>query len=474
MEFFPENNFLKESIPNGIIIMNNSPDWIKNAFIYHIYPLGLTGAPGVNQNDQPVQHRLEQLYPWLDHLQWLGVNTLFLGPIFQSSTHGYDLIDYNQIDRRLGDETTFKQFSNEVHQRGMRIILDAVFNHSGRDFWAFQDLRKNLHQSAYKDWYQDVRFGQTNPMGDPFTYQTWNGHYRLPKFNLDNPAVRDYLLQSVQNWIEKYNIDGLRLDAADNVSLDFWRALRELTTALRPDFWLMGEVVHGPYHKWLNVEHLHSVTNYEAYKGLYSSLNDQNYFEIAYTLDRQFGAQGFYTDNLLYNFVDNHDVNRIASELRNKNNLIPLYVLLFTMPGVPSIYYGSEWGVEGKRSPHSDHALRPTLNLAELIAKAPQAHLPALIKGLAAYRKSYPALQTGKYRSAHVNHQQFAFWRETQDQKVLISLNSADESGEIMIPDIPKHLPIKSLNPNESTYKIHDGQLLISMPPNGYSILIFE
>jgi len=454
--------------------MNNNPEWIKRAFIYHIYPLGLTDAPAKNQIDQPIEYRLEQLHHWLDHLQWLGVNTILLGPIFQSSTHGYDLIDYNQIDRRLGYDETAHLFSKEVHRRGMRLILDAVFNHSGRDFWAFQDLLKNHENSPYKNWYQDVRFDQTSPMGDPFTYQTWDGHYSLPKFNLKNPEVRDYLLHATRNWIEKINIDGLRLDAADNVSLEFWHALRDFTTNLRPDFWLMGEVVHGDYQTWANADHLHSVTNYEAYKGLYSSFNDKNYFEIAYTLDRQFGPQGLYKDLMLYNFVDNHDVNRIASQLENKKNLIPLYVLLFTMPGVPSIYYGSEWGIIGERNNYSDQALRPALNVNQLIAHAPEPKLPLLIKHLAAFRKSHLALQTGKYRQALVNHQQFAFWREGEHQKILVAINSAEATSEIKLNHLPDHHQIKSADLNEVHFSLQDDRLVLTIPPHGYAILIFD
>lgn len=453
---------------------NNTPEWIKSAFIYHVYPLGLTAAPKTNRIDLPIEYRLEQLTSWLDHLQWLGVNTLFLGPIFQSSSHGYDLIDYNQIDRRLGYEETAQSFFKKVRQRGMRLILDAVFNHSGRDFWAFQDLRKNLQQSPYKDWYQNVRFDQTSPMGDPFTYQTWDGHYSLPKFNLENPATRDYLLQATRNWMEKFEIGGLRLDAADNVSLDFWQDLRQMTSQLRPDFWLMGEVVHGQYQQWANPEHLHSVTNYEAYKGLYSSLNDKNYFEIAYTLDRQFGAQGLYKDLYLYNFVDNHDVNRIASQLNNKKNLVPLYALLFSMPGIPSIYYGSEWGVTGERSNHSDQALRPSINVQQMIAHAPEPELPVLIKNLVQLRKTKPALQSGQYHQALVNHQQFAFWRITEDQKILIALNSAAVASQIKLTDLPAYHQLKSVDLSKTTFTIHDHQLLLTIPPHSFSILIFD
>ncbi len=423
--------------------MNNTPHWIPPAFIYHLYPLGLTNAPQENHLNQPEEDRILQLYPWLDHLQWLGVDTLFLGPVLQSSSHGYDLADYFQVDRRLGTNQSFKAFTQEVHRRGMRLILDAVFNHSGRDFFAFRDLQLNGQQSLYLDWYEGVRFDQRSPMGDRFDYQTWAGHYSLPKFNLANHATREYLLQAVRFWMEEWGIDGLRLDAADHVRLDFWQELRLFCTNIRPDFWLMGEVVHGQYEQWVNPQHLHSVTNYEAYKGLYSSLNDGNYFEIAHTLQRQFGDDGIYRELLLYNFVDNHDVNRVASQLINQEHLYPLYALLFSMPGVPSLYYGSEWGVKGQRSPSSDQDLRPSINLHRMIQHAPQSSLPITIQKLAKFRACTPALQSGRYQQAYVSSKQFAFWRETEHQKVLVCLNAVDEIFHLTGIRVPDHFQCK-------------------------------
>jgi len=454
--------------------MKNIPSWIPSAFIYHIYPLGLTSALQIDNHHPSTSHRIEQLYPWLDHLQWLGVNTLFLGPVLQSSSHGYDLVDYFQIDSRLGDNLSFQRFSKEVHRRGMRIILDAVFNHSGRDFFAFRDIRENGKNSAYCDWYEGVRFDRQSPVGDAFDYQTWAGHYSLPKFNLSNLSVREYLFSAVRFWLNEWEIDGLRLDAADHVRMDFWQDLRNLTNSLRSDFWLMGEVVHGPYQPWVNLQHLHSVTNYEAYKGLYSSLNDKNFFEIAHTLKRQFGQEGIYTDEFLYNFVDNHDVNRITSQLTNQEHLILLYALLFCMPGIPSIYYGSEWGISGKRSQNSDFALRPAIDLNQMIQHAPNPNLPVFIQKIAQIRSSWSALQIGRYRQAHVNSQQFAFWRETENQHILVSLNAASEECSLPGIKIPNHKQVRSSLGNQTNYRIQDQEIFLRLPANQVSILVFE
>ena len=375
--------------------MNKAPDWISSAVFYHIYPLGLCGAPPRNDFTSPPVARLEALHPWLDHLETLGVTAVYLGPVFEASSHGYDTADYFHVDRRLGTEETLAILSDALHARGIRLVLDAVFNHVGRDFWAFRDLQQQGESSSYADWFQNVRFGEQSPYGDPFSYEGWGGHYSLVKLNLDNGAVRSHLFDAVSAWIERFHIDGLRLDAADCIAPDFLRALAEHVRSRKQDFWLMGEIIHGDYRAWANPETLHSVTNYECFKGLYSSFNDKNFFEIAYALNRQFGEGGLYRGIDLYNFADNHDVNRIASLLKQSAHLFPLHILLFTMPGVPSIYYGSEWGICGEKNEGDDSPLRPAIDLAVLEAAPPQPGLPGVISRLARIRAASSALQRG-------------------------------------------------------------------------------
>jgi glycosidase len=396
----------------------------QNAIFYNIYPLGLLGAPERNDLHLPIVNRLTGLTPWLDHIQSLGANAIYLGPVFQSTSHGYDTVDYNQVDRRLGENADLTWFSQNLHSRGMRLVFDAVFNHVGRDFWAFQDLLTRGESSAYRDWFHNLRFGESNAQGDPFTYEGWHGHTSLVKLNLSNPNVRAHLFDAVRMWVGEFDIDGLRLDAADCIDLDFLRALRQFSCALSEDFWLMGEVVHGDYRPWANPETLHSVTNYECYKGLYSSMVDRNYHEIAYGLDRQFGADGLYQVLDLYNFVDNHDVDRVASKLKDPALLYPLYLLLFTMPGVPSVYYGSEWGIGGVKGEWSDVPLRPTLELGHMLGHAPEPDLMKAISRLAAIRKKSKALRNGIYRPLKVRHQQLSFIRDCGEDKVIVLLNS--------------------------------------------------
>ncbi len=220
--------------------------------------------------------------------------------------------------------------------------MDGVFNHVGRDFWAFRDLLSRPESSPYQSWFAGFQLGKRSPLGDPFWYEDWNGHYSLVKLNLAHPDVRSHLFQAIETWMREYRIDGLWLDAADVLDPSFIHDLGSFFRGLKPDFWMWGEIIHGDYRRWANPDMLDAVTNYEVCKGLHSSLNDRNYFEIACALNRQFGPNGLYRGLPLYNFADNHDVNRVASDLKHPDHLYPLYALLFSMPGVSSLYYGSE------------------------------------------------------------------------------------------------------------------------------------
>jgi cyclomaltodextrinase len=454
----------------------NSMDsqWADDAIFYHIYPLGLCGAPERNDISAPAVSRLDVLYPWLDHIQALGANAIYLGPVFQSTSHGYDTMDYYQVDRRLGSNQDLAEFSEALHARGMRLVLDAVFNHVGREFWAFEDVLEKGESSDYRDWFYNLRFGEWSPKGDPFHYEGWQGHYNLVKLNLASSDVRAHLFDAVTMWRETFQIDGLRLDAADCLDFDFLKALHTFTKSHMQDFWLMGEVVHGDYRHWVNPSTLDSVTNYECYKGLYSSLNDANYFEIAYSLNRQFGPDGMYRNEYLYNFVDNHDVDRVASKLDDPAHLYPLYLLLFTMPGIPSVYYGSEWGIEGVKEDYSDRLLRPALTLEEITDEIPQKDLMTAIQRLAQLRRSSEALRHGNYREVHVGAQQYAFLRQADDDAVVVALNSADEPVDVSLP-----LPWKRghfadrLNAGEK-YKIMDGMVQCTLSSNWGRILVYS
>ncbi len=442
----------------------------QDATIYHIYPLGLLGAPERNDFASPAAPRLKELHDWLPHLNDLGVNALYLGPVFESSAHGYDTVDYFHVDRRLGNNEMLRDLATHLRDNNIRLVLDAVFNHVGRDFWAFKDVLGNGETSPYKDWFH-LEFGGSSPLGDPFTYEGWSGNYDLVKLNLSNQEVRAHLMSAVKSWVHDFEISGLRLDAADVMDKDFLRELTRFCKDLKPDFWLMGEVVHGDYSEWVGPDMLDSATNYELYKGLWSSHADKNYFELAHSLKRQFGEGGVYAGLDLYTFADNHDVNRVASSLTESAHLYPLYTLLFTVPGIPSIYAGSEWGISGERTNTSDEALRPRLELQEVKAHAPHPDLADLIAKLSRLRHASSALQRGGYRELLVEHEQLAFVRESAEEKIVVVTNASEEKVmlELNLP-FSAGTAVDLLNDNE-TFEVQDAQLSVNVHPRWARVL---
>ena len=451
--------------------MVNHQHWSWHSVFYHLFPLGCLGAPARNDFNAPPVDRISALHGWIDHLEHLGINALLLGPIFESSAHGYDTADLFKIDRRLGHDDAVAILSRELHRRGTRLVLDAVFHHTGRDFWAFCDVRQRGRESQYCDWFY-VDFSRRSPYGEPFHYKGWAGNYDLVKLNLKNGAVRKYLLDAVSYWIERFEIDGLRLDVADGLDADFIHELSEHCRRIKPDFWLMGEVVHGDYRNWAHSGALASTTNYEAYKGLWSSLNDRNYFEIAYSLSREFGPEGIYRGIPLYNFVDNHDVSRAASILHDPAHLHALYALLMTMPGVPSIYYGSEFAIEGRKQRDSDAPLRPTLDIRTLSDHAPRRELCSAIKKLVELRHQLRALQVGDYTQLHVAPEQFAFMRRFHGESIIVALNASAHTVQVplRLPDGASHL-IDKLN-NHEKFNVAGGGCGLPVPARSARILV--
>ena len=448
--------------------------WARDAIFYHIYPLGLCGAPRRNRLDGPAEPRLRQIVDWIPHLRGLGINALYLGPVFEATAHGYDTADYYRVDRRLGDNQTLAELVWALHAGGIRVILDGVFHHVGRDFWAFRDLQTHGSSSAYRDWFSGVDFGRRSPYGDAFGYDGWSGHYDLVRLNLRHPDVRRHLLDAVTQWVREYEIDGLRLDVADALDADFLAELAAHCRQLQSDFWLLGEVIHGDYRRWAGRGLLDATTNYEAYKGLFSSHNDRNYFEIGYTLNRQFGPGGLYRDLPLYAFADNHDVPRIASTLHEPAHLYPLHALLFTMPGVPAIYAGSEWGIAGTKQGDDDWALRPHLRWPEAIETAPHADLAAAIARFSQIRHGSSALRCGSYEQLHVAAEQLAFARRAQDETAIVAINAAPDAARLTVtPGLPDGTRLTDrLDPGYGV-AVAGGRLVIdAVPPRWARILV--
>ncbi|MDF1618103.1 alpha-amylase family glycosyl hydrolase [Petrocella sp. FN5] len=400
---------------------------MKYKNIYHIFPLGYTGA-NQSTNDGNCRGTLRDIESHIPEMVRLGITDVLLGPIFESETHGYDTVDYNRIDRRLGTRQDMIDFSKACHNAGIHIVLDCVFNHVSRSHFAFEDLKDNKHQSAYKAWFLDVDFNGQSSLGDSFSYACWDGHEHLVKLNLDYEPVRKYLINTAVSWKETYGIDGLRMDAADVMSLDFLRELSKSMKEMDPDFCMIGEVVHGDYNLWLDEGGMDQVTNYELYKGLYSSLNDKNYYEVAYALNRQFGQKGVYQGEGLYNFVDNHDVNRVAEVLVNKGQIYPLYIMLYTIPGSPSLYYGSEYGIMGKKNQTSDTNLRPSWRK---IMEQKDEDLFHVIERLSGLRSQNQALHIGNYEPFHLTHETIGYKRVYESETLYIMINAKTDKTYI-------------------------------------------
>lgn len=393
--------------------------WAYEGIFYQIYPIGFCGAP--TANDGKTVSRILKLKDWSSYLESLGISSILLNPIFESDNHGYDTRDYKKIDCRLGTNEDFAEVCKDLHAHNVKIVLDGVFNHVGRGFWAFKDVQEKKWDSPYKDWFC-INFDGNSCYNDRFWYDGWEGHFELVKLNLANSAVVDYLLECVKGWIDEFDIDGLRLDVAYCLDRNFMKRLRSFCQELKPDFALIGEVLFGDYNQIVNDEMLHSCTNYECYKGIYSSFNSMNMFEIAHSLNRQYGPEQWciYRGKHLMSFVDNHDVTRIASILTNKNHLPLTYGLLLGMPGVPCIYYGSEWGEEGVKAPNNDYALRPCFE------EPKPNELTEEIKKMIHVRTGSNALCHGSYRNVVLTNHQLIFERRTDDERMLVAINASD------------------------------------------------
>lgn len=450
--------------------------WYEEAVFYHMYPIGMTGAPRQN-TEEGVVHRFEQLDKWLPHIAKIGCTAIYIGPLFESSTHGYDTRDYKVVDRRLGDNEDFIRFVKKAHELDIKVVVDGVFNHTGREFFAFQDIQRNREHSQYCNWYKGINFGWDNPYHDGFGYEAWRNCFELVNLNLWEPAVREYLLGVIDFWIDTFDIDGIRLDCADCLEFSFMEEMRRRTSAKKADFWLMGEVIHGDYSRYIQdgQRMLHSVTNYELHKGLYSGHNDHNYFEIAHTIRREFDENGgIYRGMKLYSFVDNHDVDRIISKIQNKEHIYPIYTLLYTLPGIPSLYYGSEWGIEGQKQGGNDGPLRPAVNLEEVLEAKKDSKILKWVTWLGNMHREYKeCLAYGRYRELLLTNRQYAFARFTEDECLVIAVNNDEQEASVSVPVPRQDMNYVNLETKEE-WKPENGRLQIRLQAAGSVVLGFK
>ena len=406
--------------------------WFDESVFYQIYPLGFCGAE--RQNDfGEVRHRRSLIEAEIPRLKELGIGAVLFNPLFESERHGYDTVDFYKIDRRLGTNEEYQSLVSAFHAAGIRVVLDGVFNHVGRAFPPFQEVLQKREGTDYRFWF-NIDFHGNSAYNDGLNYENWEGHPELVKLRLENQDVQNYLMDAVRFWIDEFGIDGLRLDVSYLLPPWFMELLRRTVNEKKPDFFLVGEVIHANnFQQNVCPERLNSITNYEGFRSMLSAFNSGNLFEIEHNMSRLFAFTpwALFPGKNLLNFVDNHDVERACTALKNKANLNNLYTLLFTMPGIPCVYYGSEFGVEGDKS-DLDYKLRPFIGD---IDKSAHPELVAHIKKLAAIRSHSPALAYGTYAKATCMNTNFSFVREYQGERIIVAINIEDHDCTIRVEE---------------------------------------
>ena len=452
------------------------PDWAGQAVFYHIYPLGFLGAPHRNDLGAEPVPRLAGLRRWYDHLLELGVTALYCGPIFESESHGYDTIDYFSVDRRLGDATLLREIVDELHGRGIRVILDAVFNHTGRGFFAFQDVLQQGPSSPYRDWYH-IDWNGNSAYDDGFAYRAWEDHPALPELNVANPDVRAYLFEVARMWLVDVSVDGWRLDVAYELPTDFLWELRRVCKEARPDCFLLGETIRGDYRTWIAPDLLDAGTDYQFYESVWRSFNTANLADLRANLDRSHHLDyGLYRDMALLKFLSNHDVTRIRSRLKDERDLYPALILLMTAPGIPSLYYGDEIGLRGRKE-DGDWSLRQPMPEPEQWP-AQADNVLRETRRLIELRQAHPVFVYGRYASLYGQGPHLAFLRAYTREIAVIAINADEEPATLTLPVREQGVVDGTtfrdvLNPHLPAATVNGGELVVEgVPPNWGRMLV--
>ena len=371
------------------------PGWVNHLIGWHVYPLGFVGAP-TRLESQEVSHRLAHLEAWLDHAVALGCSGLALGPVFSSASHGYDTLDYFTIDPRLGDDDDFDHLLQAAHARGLSVLLDGVFNHVSRRNRIVQDAQSAGPDS---DAGRMVRWCAGH-------FDVFEGHSDLVALNHDNPAVREHVTRIMNYWCGR-GVDGWRLDAAYSVNPEFWAAVLPPVREKHPDVWIFGEVIHGDYAGIVRASGMDSVTQYELWKGIWSSIESRNFFELDHALGRHNEFSDAFTP---MTFVGNHDVTRIASRV-GQDGAVLATAILATIGGIPLIYYGDELAYRGVKEERfgGDDDIRPVFpaspaDLSNLGADTLRAH-----QSLLGLRRRHPWLVDARTESLDLTNERYVY-----------------------------------------------------------------
>ncbi len=403
-------------------------DWARHAIWWHVYPLGFLGAEGAGVAE--TTPRLRGLVPWLDDLLELGANGLALGPVFASETHGYDTVDHFRVDPRLGTEDDLVALIEACHARGVRVQLDGVFNHVGRGFPRFADVLEHGVGSPSAAWFH-LDPGADGP--DGFGYERFEGHDALVVLDHANPEVVDHVARVMSFWCER-GVDSWRLDAAYAVPPEFWAQVLPRVRAEYPDVWVSGEMIHGDYAAYVAQSGVDSVTQYELWKAVWSSLNDGNLFELAHAVERHAALLPTF---LPQTFVGNHDVTRIATRLEDPRHLPLAVAVLLALPGVPSIYAGDERGWQGTKEdrPGGDDAVRPEFPASPADLGPEGSDVRDLHRDLIGVRRRHPWLSGASVVEVDtVENELLAFRVAAEGQSLAVVLNIADAPAQVRVP----------------------------------------
>ncbi|MCB0933269.1 MAG: DUF3459 domain-containing protein [Mycobacterium sp.] len=398
------------------------PDWVRHAIWWHVYPLGFVGAFPAAEPPHAAEHRLGRLVDWLDHAIELGASGIALGPVFASRSHGYDTTDHFRIDPRLGDDADFDRLVDEARQRGLRVLLDGVFNHVGTEFPRYRQAVDGDLDSA--KWFR----------GRPGRFHTFEGHSELITLNHRNPAVVDYTVEVMTHWLGR-GADGWRLDAAYAVPESFWAKVLPRVRKDHPEAWLVAEVIHGDYSAFVGGSGADSVTQYELWKAIWSSLNDGNFHELDWALQRH---NGFLDRFAPQTFVGNHDVTRIASKVEQPEHLPHALVLLFTTGGVPTVYAGDEFGYLGVKEDRAggDDAVRPEFGMVPTELGDSARDVLNLHRYLIGLRRRHPWLHGARTTALHLDNRGYVYQTRCGEDELIVALNIDDDPMAVPVAEL--------------------------------------
>jgi cyclomaltodextrinase len=439
------------------------PGWIEKSVWWQIYPLGFVGAEPVAAAQSGVVHRLCRLENWMDYAVDLGASGLLLGPIFSSSTHGYDTIDHFRIDRRLGDDNDFDALIEGAHRRGLRIILDGVFNHVGREFPAFRRAIADGPHASDAAWFHLSWPADHSPGNEP-NYATFEGHPQLVALNHEEPAVAQYVARVMSHWLKR-GADGWRLDAAYAVPRRFWADVLPRVRAEYPEAYIFGEVIHGDYAGFVRETGVDAVTQYELWKAIWSALNDRNFFELAWALQRHDALLETFVPQT---FVGNHDVTRIASQLADDRHLPHALAVLLTCGGTPSIYAGDEQAFRGIKEHRAggDDAIRPAFPATPADLAPFGWPIYRLHQSLIGMRRRHPWLHRARSRVVDLGNTHFIFEAFHNENWLLVALNVADTPVARSMDRL-----CRGLLGNAVCHQTEGSQTQITLPPHGWAVL---